>query len=196
MKYIKMLGMATAVAIGLTTAVVSVASATTLGIGGVSQNKAVTIWAVGESGTSTVLKDTNNLTQDTCTEPALHLETGVFTGASVSGTVSTLAWFTCTHTTHTIAAGSLSISRIGSTTNGTLTSSGAEWTFKSTVFGLSLVCKTGSGTDIGTLTGAPTSADHATIDVNAVVNCGFFCPTAVLSGRLTVETPNGLGVES
>jgi hypothetical protein len=195
MKSTKILVAVAASVIGLTTIGLGTASASTLRVGGVLQNKAVTIWAVGKTGTSTTLAQTNSAVIETCTEPAIHMQTSTFTGASVSGTVSTLAWGGCTHTTDTQAAGSLSISHIAGTTNGTIRSSGAQWQVTSTTFGATLTCTT-NNTHLGTLTGATTSTGHATMDINAVVNCGFFCPSAVLSGTLTVEVPDGLAVES
>jgi hypothetical protein len=86
--------------------------------------------------------------------------------------------------------GTLSIEAISGTTNGTLRSNGATVTVPSP-FG-TLTCTT-SNTDIGTLTG--TSSFIAVIDVNAVLNCGFFIPSARWEGTYNV-TGASLGVVS
>lgn len=77
-------------------------------------------------------------------------------------------------------------------TNGTVASSGAEVTV-GTPFG-TVNCKTGEGTDLGTLTGV--SSGQATVHVNAVVNCGFLLPSANWNGTLKFSSPSGLGVTS
>ncbi|HEX6204942.1 MAG TPA: hypothetical protein VFZ29_03950, partial [Solirubrobacterales bacterium] len=81
---------------------------------------------------------------------------------------------------------------IPGTTNGTVFSEEAEITVGSP-FG-TLNCKTNAGVDLGTLTG--TKEGHATIDVNAVLNCGFLMPSATLKGTYTVTSPTGLGVSA
>jgi hypothetical protein len=191
MKYIKILGLAAVAAMALM-AFAGSASATTLEKEGATQSGAVEINASIEPETSAILEDTNKLTQDTCLASTAVGTTTTTTGASVGGPISSLTFSECTHTTHVLANGNLSVSRIGSTTNGTVTSSGAEVTVKSTVFGVSIVCKTGAGVDIGTLTG--TASGHATMDINAVVNCGSFVPTAKWTGSYIVTSPTGLGV--
>jgi hypothetical protein len=65
-----------------------------------------------------------------------------------------------------------------------------EWTI-STAFG-TVNCKTGTGTDLGTLTGV--SSGNATMHINAVLNCGFLLPSATFKGTYTVTSPSGLGV--
>jgi hypothetical protein len=55
-----------------------------------------------------------------------------------------------------------------------------------------LSCRTGEGTDIGTLTGKATG--QATIDFKAVVNCGFLVPSSTWQGSYTITSPEGLGV--
>jgi hypothetical protein len=88
------------------------------------------------------------------------------------------------------------LSWISGTKNGTVTSDEAEVTVTSTTFGASLVCSTGSGTDIGTLTGKTNTTEHATMDIKGVVNCGFFVPTAYWEGSYIVTSPTGLSVTS
>jgi len=166
------------------------ASATTLEIGGTTQGSAVTVEASLASGTSAILKTTSGTFLDTCTNSEVDAKTSTFTGTP-SGAVSFLEFFNCSHTTHVVNNGSLSIERIGSTTNGTVRSHGALVEVEATNFGITLECVTAT-TDIGTLTG--TSSGHAVLHVNAVINCGFFVPSAKWEGSYTVTSPTGLGV--
>lgn len=174
-------------------AVAGTASATVLSIGGVAQNKSITIEATLKSGTSAILKDKNGTTNDTCTGSTVKGATeGSFEGVTVGGKVSSLTFTGCSHTTTVIAPGSLSIAWT-SGTNGTVSSSGAEVTVKSTVFGVSAICKTGTGTTIGTLTGVKEGS--ATMDISATtLDCGAL-GTSSWTGTYTVTSPSGLGVE-
>jgi hypothetical protein len=192
MKYLKMLGLAAVSAMALMAVVgASAASATTLEVGGVAKTSAVEIVASLEPGTSALLKDSAGTTTDTCTTSEVKGKTSVFTGAAVSGPISTLTFGNCTHTTTVLAKGSLSVTWISGTTNGTVNSIGAEVTVQSTAFGVSAICKTGTGTDIGTLTGVKTG--KATMDINGKINCGIL-GTATWTGAYVVTSPEGLGV--
>jgi hypothetical protein len=197
MKYLKMLGLAAVAAAALMAFVgAGTASATTLEIGGVAQNSAVTIEATIASGTSAILKDEFGTTTDTCTTSTVKGTTSTFTGTP-AGAVSTLSFGNCTHTTTVLKNGSLSIALSG-TTNGTVTSKEAEVTVQSTFFGASAVCKTGTGTDVGLLTGATTASNpgaHATMHINATVNCGIL-GNAKWTGTYTVTSPTDLAVTS
>jgi hypothetical protein len=191
MKYLKMLGLAAVAAAALMAFVgAGTASATTLYVGGVAQNKAVTIEATLAAGSSAILKDEFGTTTDTCTVSVVKGTTNVFTGASVSGPVSSLTFSSCTHTTTVIANGSLTVTSTGGH-NGSVSSSGAEVTVQSTFFGASAVCKTGAGTTIGTLTGSTTG--NATIDINAKINCGIL-GTSSWTGTYTATSPTKLSV--
>jgi hypothetical protein len=190
MKYLKMLGLAAVAAMALMAIGASTASAvTTLEIGGVTQNKSVSITATLASGTSALLKDSAGSTTDTCTSSEVKGSTTAFDPPS--GPISTLTFANCTHTTKVIAPGSLSVAWT-SGTNGTVTSSNAEVTVQSTAFGVSAICKTGGGTAIGTLTGV--SSGKATMDINGKISCGIL-GTATWTGTYTVTSPEGLGVE-
>jgi hypothetical protein len=202
MKYLKILGLAAVAAMALMAFAAS-ASATTLAIGGVAQNKAITLEATLQSGTSALLKDEFGTTTDTCTsstvkgttENRVSPETTRFTGAVVGGKITTLDFANCTHTTTVIAPGSLHVTWISGTTNGTVSSIGAEVTVQSTFFGASAICKTGEGTDIGTLTGKKLTTEHAVMDINAKINCGILGSSS-WTGTYVVTSPTGLGVES
>jgi len=149
-----------------------------------------------ESGTSTLLKDTAGGVNDTCTGSTLSGTMQTNSGGHANGPVSALTFTGCSHTTHVLATGTLTIKRIAGTTNGTVISNGARVTFKSTVFGLSCVAATGAGTTIGTLTGASSSTSHATIDINSVIahepTCGG---DSTWTGSYLVTSPLGLVVE-
>jgi hypothetical protein len=169
------------------------ASATVLEIGGATQGQSVTIETSLAAGTSAIIKDKNGTTNDTCTGSNVKFRTeGSFHGATVGGAVSSLTFTGCSHTTDVLALGSLSISWTAGT-NGTLSSSGAEITVKSTIFGISDVCKTGAGTTIGTLTGV--SSGHATMHINARVACSI-SGTSTWIGTYTITSSTGLGVEN
>ena len=195
MKHLKKLGLAVVAAMAtLACAGAGAASATTLEVGGATQNKPVSIGATLKAGTSSIIKDKNGTTFETCTSSELKTATeGSFTGLSVGGMVSSFSFAGCNHTKHVLKPGSLSITWSAGT-NGTVSSSGAEWTTMSTVFGASFVCKTGTGTTIGTLTGS--SSGNATLHINATtLDCGAF-GTSSWTGTYTVTSPLGLGVVS
>jgi hypothetical protein len=191
MKYLKMLGLAAVAAMALMAIGAGSASATTLEVKGVTQSGAVEIKASLESGTSAILQTTSGGFANTCKESAVTGKTSVFTGTTVSGPISALTFTSCTTSPVTVdEKGSLTVERIGSTTNGTVRSAGAKVTVPSP-FG-ALTCSTGAGTDIGTLTGKATG--QATMDINAVLNCGFLVPSATWTGSYVVTSPEGLGI--
>jgi len=170
-----------------------VASATTLEEFGTAKNQSVTIEATLASGTSALLKDEFGTTTDTCTTSQVSGSTeGTFTGSTVGGFIWSTSGGNCSHTTTILSGGKFSIGWT-SGTNGTVKSSEFELTVLSTFFGASAVCKTGSGTSLGTLTGV--SSGNATVDVNAKVNCGIL-GNATFTGTYSVTRPFGLGVVS
>lgn len=194
MKYLKMLGLMAVAAAALMAFVgAGTASATTLEINGVTQNKSVTIEASIKAGDTAILKDTNGATVDTCSESKVEGATeGSFSAPTLTGAIKTLSFDKCSHTTHVIKNGTLHIAWT-SGTNGTVSSSGAEVTVQSTIFGASCIAKTGTGTTIGTFTGV--SSGHATMTINGVIPMGL-CGDANWTGKYTVTSPTGLGVEN
>jgi hypothetical protein len=191
MKLSKMFWLLAVAALALT-AFASTASATTLETNGVKQAGAVTINA-SLLGSST-LSDTSNTFANTCkTSTVIGASTTWQTGTSVSGPISILSFSSCTHEKVVIdTRGTLSVERIGFTTNGTVRSSDTEITIPATI-GSSIVtveCET-FHTDIGTLTG--TASGTSTIDINAVLNCGFFLPSARWVGTYNI-TGHSIGV--
>jgi hypothetical protein len=191
MKPSKIFGLVAVAALTLM-AFASTASATTLTTNGVKQSGAVTL--VATQNGSLTLSDTSNTFANTCRVSTVHGTTSVFTG-TVSGPLATLSFSTCTHEQVVVdAKGSLSIEQIGATTNGTVRSSGAEVTVPSTI-GSSIItvnCKT-AFTDLGTLTGV--NSGTSVIDINAVLNCGFFLPSAKWIGSYNI-TGHSIGVEA
>jgi hypothetical protein len=144
------------------------------------------------SGSSLLIKDEFGITENTCTGSEIKGKTEAATGTSVSFPASTLT-FSCSDKMTIDSAGNMAI-KWTSGTNGELISSGAEITIQSTFFGATALCKTGTGTKLGTVTGTAFGSKHATIDINAAINCPLF-ERAILSGTYTVTTPTGLGVE-
>lgn len=167
------------------------ASATTLEVNGVAKNSSVTIEAALPGGVSMLLTDTGNVAANTWAVAPLVMKTSTFTGTTVGGSITGMSFTTGTEGNVTVdTAGSFSIERIGTTTNGTLRWSGSKLTIPS-FFG-PLTCTT-SNTDIGTLSGV--AAGNAKVIVNAVLPCTVI-GTAKLSGTYTVTNPLGLGVTS
>jgi hypothetical protein len=184
MKLTKMLGPVAAVALALM-AFAGTASATTLTTNGVKQTTAVTLdWSMSGSMTKS---DTSNTFANTCkASTLLGSSSSSQTGSSVSGPVSSLSFSNCTHELVVVdKPGSFSIEVIGSGPNGTIRSTGAEITEPATIGSsiITLNCKT-SNTDLGTLTG--TASGTSTIHINAVLNCGFFLPSARWVGTYNI----------
>ena len=167
------------------------ASATTLEVSGVKQAGSVTIEATAAAGTSALFQSKGGAFSDTCTSSSIKFKTETFSGATVGGKVSSLTFTGCAHTTHVINPGSLSIAWT-SGTNGTVSSSGAELTAVSTVFGVSCIIKTGTGTPLGTLTGV--KAGQAGMHVNGLLSSP--CGEIYWKGIYAVTSPSGLGVVS
>lgn len=192
MKYLKILGLAAVAAMALTAFAAATASATTLEVAGVTQNKSVTLDASLASGTKAVLARTDGSLANECAASTVQGSTASpFTGATVTGPISSLSFTICERAVTVHKAGTLHVA-YKSGTDGTVSSSGAEVTVGSP-FG-TLNCKTGEGVDIGTLTGK--KEGNAVMDISAVLNCGFLVPSATWKGTYTVTSPAGLGVSA
>ena len=193
MKYLKMLGLAAVAAMALMAVVAGSASATTLELGGVTKSTSTTISASLKVGTSAVLKDTFGISSNTCTESSVSGTTSSTSGATVTGTLSALSFKKCEREpVNVLKAGTLHVAWISGTTNGTVSSSGAEVETPSP-FG-TLICSTGAGTHLGTITGVKLSSEHATMDINATLSCSGVSSKWVAT--YTVTSPTGLGVVS
>jgi hypothetical protein len=182
----------------------SSASATTLEVGGVAQSKSIEIRAWLEENTSFRMENTSGDVFNTCTSSELRIVTlEPFTASApgakwVGGPVTNLTFGNCTNESVAVDnRGNLSFEWT-SGTNGTVRWSGASITVSS-IFGSTLNCTTNL-THIGTLTGVTKSTEvnytvkHATLDVNAVLNCGFLMPSARWTGSYTVISPTGFGI--
>ena len=192
MKHLKALGLASVSAMALMAFTAGSASATTLEVGGATTNSSVTIEASLASGTGVAWLRTDLTVANTCWSSSVAGSTSSpFTGTTVTGPVSSMTFTECTRPVTVHKAGTLHVQHTG-TTNGTVSSSGTEVTVGSP-FG-TLNCKTGAGVDIGTLTG--TASGHATIDLKAVMNCGFLVPSALWGGTYVITSPTGLGVSA
>jgi hypothetical protein len=191
MKYLKMLGLAAVAAMALMAVTAGSASATTLELGGVTTNKAVSITASAES--SITLSDTEGSQANTCSVSSVAGTTSVFSGEKVTGSLSELSFGTCTRSPVTVdVKGGLYIINEAGTTSGSVFSEGASVTVPTT-FGFSVTCTTlSSGTKIGTLKGVKSGT--ATMTISAVLSCGFLLPSATWSGSYNVTTPSNLGV--
>lgn len=184
----------TMAALILVTAVASSASATTIEVGGVTQNKAVAIEASATAGTS--FAKTDGAEAATCSVSSLKGTTSVFSGSKVTGSLSELSFKTCTREPVVVdAVGGIYFEHEAGTTSGSVFLEGTEWTVP-TNFGFSVTCSTGNGTKLGTLDGAASISAHATLTVNALINCGFLLPSAILKGTYGFSSPTGLGVVS
>jgi hypothetical protein len=195
MKFTKILGVVAVAAMALM-AFASTASATTLETNGVAVVGPETLKSslVG----SATLRSTGGAFANTCKASTVEGTTNVTTGAVVSGPVSALSFTSCTHEKVVVnAKGSLSVERIGATTNGTVRSQNASVTVPVTVFGsvTSVTCTTaaGAGTDIGTLEGKSSGTNVTHITISAVLSCSGLLPTANWEGTYVV-TGNALGV--
>jgi hypothetical protein len=169
------------------------ASATTLTTNGVLQTGAVALEATLTGSATT--KDTSNTFANTCTASTIKSKTSTTTGTGVGGPVESLSFSKCTHeTVEVVKTGTLSTEKIGATTNGTVRSTGAEWKVPSTIFGSTvlMICTT-SETDIGTLTGKTTGT--SVLDINAVLNCGSFLPSAKWEAAYNI-TGHAIAVEA
>lgn len=188
------IGLAALAAVALMAFVAASASATTLEIGGVAQNKSVTMTATLEPGGSVITRTTGESFVNTCTEATLHGSTSSpFTGTKVTGAWATKAYSKCTEESLVVDnKGGFWIEWIPGTTEGDVFDEGSEVTVP-TPFG-KVNCKTGAGTKIGRLTGV--ASGKAKIDLNGVMNCGFLLPSVIIQGTLVVTSPAGFGVTS
>jgi hypothetical protein len=149
------------------------------------------------SGNSALLTTTDSKTIiDTCTGSTLNGTTTNAEGETVGASIGSLTWSGCSTTTDTLSNGSLAISWTAGL-NGTVTGSGSVVTVN--FLGVSCRYGTGSGTHLGTLTGAE-GESTAVVEFNAVVNeqepKSFVCPdTTRWTAAYAVTSPLGLNVQ-
>lgn len=194
MNYLRIVGIAVTAAMAITASIAGTASATTLEVNGVAQTGAVTVSASLVPGSSSVDSNTDGSLSNTCTESTFHGSTTVFTGAALTLPLSGMTFSSCARARVVDKPGTLSITHIAGTTNGTVTMSGTELTISSPLG--TITCRF-SSTHIGTLTGATTVSNpgpHAKLDVFAVLNCGFVLPSWKWTATYVITTPTDLGV--
>jgi len=200
MKYVKMLGLAAVAAMALMAFVgAGTASATVLCSTNISSCPAGQKWPLGTqieftvtSGTSAAWLETENELLETCTGGKIK---GEITNAgssteSVKIKATEVSWTGCTVPTTTNGLGTLEI-QYESGSNGLVKmSSGFKFT-QNTIFFGSCVYGSGTGINLGTLTGG--ASGSAGIDVNTVLGGGegICCPSAKWSEHFTLTGPSG-----
>lgn len=151
-----------------------------------------------EKGTSMLAEDSFGLTASTCSGAVIQGQIDRVTPTGQPrGKVSTFDRSNCGHTVDTEANGELEIRNIAGTTNGTVFSMGAKAKTFNTLLNQNCIGNTGAGTDIGTLTGAKSATDKATIDVSGLIPLeGCSASSVRITGTMEVVTPIGLIVEA
>lgn len=158
---------------------------TTLEVNGSAKEESLSLEASLKSGTSTVLKSMAGELINTCTGASMKWSTKEpYIGDEVHGNLDAVGWSGCSSGQVAVNRGTLSIVHVPGSTDGTVISSGLWIALKG------YLCKT-NRTPIGTLTGV--KEGHATMDVDAVLNCGE-SPSVKWEGTYTVTSPTGLGV--
>ena len=191
MKHVKMLGLAVVAAAALMAFVgAGTASATKLCESG---QTTACVTAVGSGKTlkfsaeeTVKLTGPFSLLIDTCLKSTVEGPTtsaGGGAGVPVTGSVEVLTFEECTRPTTVGPKGTLSVSSIAGTDNGTVSSSGATVTIHEIPgFGTCSFITAAAGTDIGTLTGSTTKA--ATFDIAATIPSETSgCPSGTWSGK-------------
>lgn len=183
------IGLAVLAITALMTFAATSASATTLEWTGITLNGSMGI-RKSLAGVSLVWSRTEGSLANECTVSNTEGNTTVFTGTKVTGTLSTWTFESCTRPVTVHKAGEFYIEHESGTTNGTVFSENTEVTV-GTPFG-TVNCKSGAGTDIGTLTGV--ASGHATLHINGLFNCGFLAPSVRFVTTYRITSPTGLGV--
>jgi len=201
MKYVKMLGLAAVAAMALTAFVgAGTASATVLCSTNTSPCPAGQKWPTGTQIEFTVTQNTSAgwLTTEaeeisTCTGGKLK---GEITNAgsateAVKIKVSEDTWNGCTFPTISLELGSLEVTNISGTSNGTIKMSSKFRFTMNTIFFGSCVYGSSTGIEFGTLTGGASGV--AGINVIAVLGegSGICCPSAKWSEHYTLTSPSG-----
>jgi hypothetical protein len=202
MKYAKMLGLL-AIAAAALMAFAGVASATTL-TSPAGTTYTSTIKAASEG--KTTLHNASLGVSVSCEESNVEGKVESHgSGVTAGGKVTTLTFTKCGADTVTVLApGSLEVHNISGTSNGTLTSVGAEITIKNAATGVSCTYKTGpapSATDIGTLTSSATTGKTATLDIASSIiprsGDSILCGSkGEWTGSYVVNTPDSLLVDA
>lgn len=202
MKYIKMLGLAAVAAAALMAFVgASTASATTLTgtgcVGELEGHCAIGTEIKAENEGKVILDPPFGAIECSVSNVAGKTTTTGGASETVVGEIETLTFSSCNATVTVLKKGTLEIHSLGSS-NGTLTSSGAEVTVQ--FLGTHCVFST-NNTDLGTVTGSTTTGGNATLDIKATIprtggTSGAFCgSTAAWTGAYKVTSPATLNVD-
>jgi hypothetical protein len=187
MRHLKSVGLIGLAAAALLTFGVGSAGATTFESGGPTINSSVSISLSGKF--KLVWKDTAGFSGNECTTSNVSGSTSSpFTGSSVTGAVSSMAFEGCTRPITVHKKGSLEFTYT-SGTNATVASEGTEITVGSAIG--TLKCQTGATTNLGTATGV--SSGSATLDVNSLLNCGII-PSLKWEGSLAFTASGGISI--
>jgi hypothetical protein len=191
MKHLRTVGFAALAMVACMAFSAGSASATTFEVGGVTKNSALTLSLSLAPGTSSLTELTDGTPLNTCTGSNIHMETvSPFTGTLVTAVVGSMSFSPCDRPVTVHRTGQFYVERIAGTTNGYLYWENGEVT-EGSPFG-TLNCKSGTGTKLGTVTGV--AAGSATVDVKAVVNCGFLAPSVLWTATYVVTSPSGTGL--
>lgn len=120
-------------------------------------------------------------------------------GVTAESSITTWTWTGCTGGwTWTTNSGGTFITHAVGSGNDTVTSTGATWTAVNDSLGITCRYAT-NATDLGTLTAAPTSTGHATLDLSASIpfhSGSVFCGSGAssLTGFLKLTSPTGFSV--
>jgi hypothetical protein len=201
MKYVKILGLAAVAAMALMAFVAAgTASATVLCSTNTSPCPAGQKWPLGTGIEFTVTQNTTASWLETAGQSISTCTGGKLKGEITNAGSATEAvkikvtedtWNSCTFPTVPLELGSLEVTDITGTSNGTIKmSSGFKFTMNTVLFG-SCVYGSGTGIELGTLTGG--ASKEAGIDVNAVLGqgTGICCPSAKWSEHYTLTSPSG-----
>lgn len=197
MKQLKRTALAVLATVLLTSlAGASSASATTMEVKGVKQNREIELVASLKSGSSLAIADTTGELSElfgvTCSQSNVNSRSFgnfPFTATTVSHLISTLVFSSCNEPVIVDRRGKLSFEAISGTTNATVRWTEAEVTLPSA---LGYMTCTTSNTDIGVLKGV--ASGKATLEINAAINCNFF--STKWTATYTITSPEGLGVTS
>jgi hypothetical protein len=191
-------------------AIAAMALVAVLGVGTAGASSIKVFGAAGSLPTGTVIEASLEAGNSTVFEDSFGLTVATATGSTMAGTISrvtptgqpkgalsVVSFSPSAHTWDVESKGELEIRNIAGTTNGTVFSNGAKWKVFNTLLNQSCIANTGTGTDIGTLTGASSASSKATIDIMGTIEfeaCSgsFFRWT----GKYDVSKPLGLVSEA
>ena len=185
MKYVKMLGLL-AVAAAALMAFAGTASATISS----STGETPTIEA---TGVNTALDGA--FTTVTCSHSAVKGTVNAHTATTASGPISTLDFTGCNYPVTVTTPGSLEVTTVAPTGNGTLTSSNASVSIHTSV---GTCVFTTNKTHIGTVTGSITTGGNAVLDITGKIprtGGNFLCGSSgQWTGSYTITHPSTFNV--